>query len=146
MNKKVLQIAGAGTLALALVFGLSALIERDRISQTSPNTEVPRQTINVSLTIDNLYTKDQVRAKSEDTVLEVLQSLNGEDQSLLLVTKEYSGLGVLVESMGGKTNGADDKYWQYFVNGTMAQIGADKLELKDGDYVEWRFEKPKPYE
>ena len=141
MNKeRSVQIGAAGLLAIAVIFGLSAFIESDRDYQDVQNEE-NRQTINISLTIENVYTNKQVSAVLGDTALEVLQSLDKEDPKLLLVTKEYPGLGILVESMRGKMNGTNDEYWQYFVNGVMPQIGADKLELNEGDSVAWRFEK-----
>jgi hypothetical protein len=141
MNKnRILQIVGIGALAFALIFGISAFVDRDRVSQNGQSEE-HQQTINISLTIEDVYADKQIEAVSGNTVLEVLQSLDQEDQRLLLAIKEYSGLGILVESMYGKTNGTGDEYWQYFVNGAMPQIGADKLKLKEGDAIEWRFEK-----
>jgi len=141
MNKKnFLRITGIGIVALALIFGLSTFTNEGQELRDAPNQEV-QQTISISLTIESLYSNKEIGAMSGDTVLEVLRSLNEEDPELLLVTQEYAGLGILVEGMNGKTNGGNDKYWQYFVNEVMPQVGADKLELKDGDSIEWRFEK-----
>ncbi len=67
--------------------------------------------------------------------------MDDRNEKMELTTKEYSGLGTLVESMGGNTNGTNDQYWQYKVNGIMPQIGADKLEVKSGDTIEWYFDK-----
>lgn len=138
-NNKILQIVGLSILVFLLIFGISAFIGRNEISQNKQNEE-PR-TINISLTIDGIYTDKPVEASLGNTVLEILESLNREDKNLVLMTKEYSGLGILVEGMGGNKNGDDNRYWQYFVNGLMPQIGADKFELQNGDFVEWRFEK-----
>lgn len=52
-----------------------------------------------------------------------------------------SKYGVFIESIHGVKNGDDGKYWQYYVNGTLGDVAADKKELKAGDKVEWRFEK-----
>ena len=140
MNKNVLQILGVGTIALALIFGLSVYIDRQSNLQNAPTEDV-QETINISLSIEGVYTNKSIPVAVGDTVYEVLQTLDKEDSELLLVAKEYSGLGILIEGINGKINGEDDKYWQYFVNDTMPQVGVDKLELKDGDYVEWRYEK-----
>ena len=43
--------------------------------------------------------------------------------------------------MYGAANGTDEKYWQYLVDGIMPQIGADQYILKDGESIEWNFEK-----
>ena len=139
MNKKILQILGVGTLAVALILGLSVYIDRQGDLQNAPTEDV-QETINISLSIEDIYVNKSISVAVGDTAYEVLQALDEEDPELLLVAKEYPGLGILIEGINGKINGEDDKYWQYFVNGTMPQVGADKLELKDGDVVEWRYE------
>jgi len=58
---------------------------------------------------------------------------------LQLKSKSYGEMGVLVEAMGDKTNGTDNSYWQYTVNGEAPMIGADSYILVDGDLVEWEF-------
>ena len=50
-----------------------------------------------------------------------------------------SGLGVLVTQINDKKNGKNGKYWQYFVNGKYAQVGASNYVLQIGDVVEWIF-------
>ena len=139
MNKKILQILGVGTLAVALILGLSVYIDRQGDLQNAPTEDV-QETINISLSIEDIYVNKSISVAVGDTAYEVLQALDEEDPELLLVAKEYPGLGILIEGINGKINGEDDKYWQYFVNDTMPQVGADKLELKDGDVVEWRYE------
>ena len=49
--------------------------------------------------------------------------------------------GVFIESIGGVQNGAEGRYWQYYVNGILGSVAADKKSLKKGDMIEWRFEK-----
>jgi hypothetical protein len=44
-----------------------------------------------------------------------------------------------VTKIGDKVNGEDNRYWQYFINGAYAQVGADQYKLKNGDAVEWKF-------
>ncbi|MFZ2969660.1 MAG: DUF4430 domain-containing protein [Minisyncoccia bacterium] len=52
--------------------------------------------------------------------------------------------GVFVESIDGIRNGDEGKYWQYYVNGSLGDVAADKKILQEGDRVEWRFEEA-PY-
>lgn len=140
MSKKTIwQIIGIGAIAVALLFGISAIIDRNEV----PNepVQVASQTQNATVTIEGLYVDKDVQFSSPRTVLEILQQLDSGWEEVQLTTKEYSGLGVLVESIGGKTNGANDEYWQYKVNGVMPQVGADKLEVKNGDAIEWYFDK-----
>ncbi len=47
--------------------------------------------------------------------------------------------GVFVTAINGTTNGQDGKWWQYWVDGAYATIGADHYALKTGDTVLWRF-------
>ena len=124
---------------MSLILGLSVYIDRQGDLQNAPTEDV-QETINISLSIEDIYVNKSISVAVGDTAYEVLQALDEEDPELLLVAKEYPGLGILIEGINGKINGEDDKYWQYFVNGTMPQVGADKLELKDGDIVEWRYE------
>lgn len=56
--------------------------------------------------------------------------------------KEFSGLGALVEKIGAKVNGEDEKYWQYWVNNTYASAGVDSYIPEDGDIILWKFTKP----
>jgi hypothetical protein len=49
-------------------------------------------------------------------------------------------MGVLVKSIDGVENGTDNKYWQYWVNGELPMVAADKKEVEAGDRIEWKFE------
>ncbi len=99
----------------------------------------PVKTNEVTLTIEGLYQNKQITISLDETGLQVLQTLNVQDPQLALSTKEYAGLGTLVDGMYGKKNGTDQKYWQYKVNGVMPQVGADAYKLKSGDRIEWLF-------
>lgn len=55
------------------------------------------------------------------------------------VYQEYPGLGVMIKQIGDKQNGEDGKYWQFWVNGKFAAVGAGEYVVKPGDVVEWRF-------
>ena len=46
---------------------------------------------------------------------------------------------VFVESIAGDVNGAGGRYWQFWVDGRYANVGADHAVLHDGAFVEWRF-------
>lgn len=102
------------------------------------NQELP-QTSSISLSIQGLYEHKQITITSDETALQVLQTLEVGDPQLQLSTKEYPGMGTLVTGMHGNINGNDKNYWQYKVNGVMPQIGADQLTLKNGDVIEWFF-------
>ncbi len=65
---------------------------------------------------------------------------SGENGFKVEYNNDYD-FGVFIESIKGIKNGDEGKYWQYYVNGTLGDVAADKKILKNGDIVEWRFEK-----
>jgi len=79
-----------------------------------------------------------IQLLENQTVLEILRKLAAEN-SLVLEVKNFEGIGSMITKIGDKANGQENKYWQYFINGAYAQIGADQYKLKDGDAVEWKF-------
>ena len=72
------------------------------------------------------------------TVFDLIETKAGE-MNLILETKIYD-FGTLVESIGDKTNGQDNKYWLYYVNYEMPMVSVDNYNLKPGDRVEFKFE------
>lgn len=130
-------MVGMGAVVITLLFGVSAIINRNEV--TKEPVQIATQTQTITVTIEGLYSDKNVQISSSETALEILQRLDTQDEEVQLLTREYSGLGVLVESIGGNSNGMNDEYWQYKVNGVMPQIGADKLEIKNGDAIEWYF-------
>lgn len=67
-----------------------------------------------------------------------LEQLRSEAKNVITTESEY---GQLVDSIEGHRNGTDGKYWSFYVNGEMAQVGADAYTQKEGDLVEWKFQK-----
>lgn len=57
--------------------------------------------------------------------------------------KDYGEMGSLVTKIGEQTNGINQKYWQFFVNGEQPMVSADKFVPKTGDKIEWRFAESK---
>src|SRR3972149_2046167 len=54
---------------------------------------------------------------------------------------EYPSLGKMVTKIGDKKGSAEHGYWQYWVNGEYASVGASDYLLKPGDKIEWKFSK-----
>ncbi|MFC1647290.1 DUF4430 domain-containing protein [Patescibacteria group bacterium] len=63
-----------------------------------------------------------------------------EEKDIKLVTKEYD-FGIFVQQIGDKVTGSQ-LAWIYYVNDKSGDVAADKYELKVGDVVEWKYEKP----
>lgn len=63
---------------------------------------------------------------------------------------DYGEWGMFVEEINGVGNGADvewlddtdQRWWQYYVNDTLGDVGASFKTVSDGDVIEWRFEIP----
>ena len=77
-------------------------------------------------------------APEGSTAFSVLESALGE-ANVVLESKAYGDLGILVEKIGDVAGGEAGRYWQYYVNGEYGTIAADKKEVRAGDLVEWKF-------
>jgi len=53
--------------------------------------------------------------------------------------KKYS-FGVFVESVNDVTPDKDH-FWKLYVNGKESQVGADQVQTKESDLIEWKLEK-----
>lgn len=47
--------------------------------------------------------------------------------------------GEMVQSINGQDAGGK-KYWTFYVNGKMAQVGAGDYQTKDSDKIEWKLQ------
>lgn len=139
MNKKnIWQIIVVSVVAISLLISLSVVTQRNQTVREEVQ-DIQRTEI-VRINIEGLYIDKEVQVPLFTTALSLLEQLDRENEQVQLVTKEYPDFGVLVDSIGGRSNGENGEYWQYRVNGVMPQIGADKLELQSGDVVEWYFD------
>ncbi|MEK7185548.1 MAG: DUF4430 domain-containing protein [Patescibacteria group bacterium] len=60
--------------------------------------------------------------------------------SFRFVAKHFSGLGYFIEQINGVKN-VNGAFWTLYINGIYSTVGASEYRLKDGDLVEWKFEK-----
>lgn len=54
------------------------------------------------------------------------------------VTVTQSQYGPFVDAINGQKQ--DGKYWSYYVNGQMAQVGAADYVTQGGEKIEWKLE------
>jgi len=85
----------------------------------------------------------RVVPEKNETVCSLLQKL-AKKENISLSIKYFKGMGAFVESIEGLKNGKNGKYWLYFVNGKLANTACDKMRVKKGDVVEWKFA-PSPF-
>ncbi|TFG35868.1 MAG: DUF4430 domain-containing protein [Parcubacteria group bacterium] len=72
-------------------------------------------------------------------VFSLLEAMS-KQENFKIESKEYKEMGMLVESIDGIKNGTDNKYWQYWINGELPMVSADRQGVKNGDQIEWRFD------
>ncbi len=140
--KPVVSIACSTMFVAGLFFGY-IWAQQGVPTANLPLVEVPKQSSSqFQLMID--YGDDQMKSINDiaftpgQTLLDVMQA-SFKKEHIDVGLKEYAGLGTLVTKIGGKENGKDKRYWQYWVNGKHPDIGADAYVLQPGDVVEWKF-------
>lgn len=83
----------------------------------------------------------QIDASENSTVFSLLEKL-ARRENFKIETVFYPEMGIFVKSIGEAEGGTDNKWWQYWVNGNLGEVAADKKEMKAGDTIEWKFEAP----
>lgn len=83
----------------------------------------------------------QIEISNNSTVFSLLEEL-AEKEDFETETSFYSEMGVFVESIDGFKGGTDNKWWQYWINGKLGEVAADKKQVKAKDVIEWKFEVP----
>jgi len=69
----------------------------------------------------------------------VLMRNKFEERGVSFAYETFTGLGELMTRIGDQKNGAEGKYWQFWINGTYSQVGASSYIPKAGDTIEWKF-------
>ena len=99
----------------------------------------PRQNIWVIIEEENGTKKSwDIKPREEELLLSIMKTL-AKEKKIEMKTKEFPGLGIMIEELEGKKNGKQGKYWQYWVNETYAKVGAEAYTIRKGDVVEWKF-------
>jgi hypothetical protein len=55
---------------------------------------------------------------------------------------DYPGAGVFINRIGNISN-SNDKYWMFYVNGSLASVGLSAYLINQSVAIEMRYEKPK---
>lgn len=80
----------------------------------------------------------KIALSENSTVFSLLEKLSVREKFKIEFTV-YQEMGVLIKNIDGVKNGTDNKYWQYWVNGELPMVAADRKEVKAGDKIEWKF-------
>ncbi len=81
----------------------------------------------------------KISPSKNSTVFSLLEELSQRENFKIEFTF-YKDMGILVKSIDGVENGTNNKYWQYWINGELPMVAADKKEVETGDKIEWKFE------
>lgn len=57
------------------------------------------------------------------------------------ITTQDSQYGVYVSGINGTRGGTGGNYWDYYVNGKQAAVGAGSYVMHGGEAIQWKFEK-----
>ncbi len=118
--------------------------EKD-LNSISQNTPAPQdkssKTEEVALSFN--FGNDEVKnftlqINGEESVYDLLTKLANQNQ-IKLETQE-SSLGILIQAIDGVKNGQDNKYWIYYINGQMANVGVKDQKVSPHDQIEFKFE------
>lgn len=107
--------------------------KKEKIDQTLAEKAV--------LTIDFGDKKETFRAETKKgaTVFDFLKKAT-EEKNIQLKTKEYD-FGIMITQIGKKENTKRGKNWLFYLNGERAKEAVNKIDLKPGDKVEFKYEK-----
>ncbi len=132
-------------IAIAFVIGIAIAVYTANLQQTVEETIQSGEIISPQeKTILNInFGKGEVKQfeleiKEGKTVLDFLKEKT-QQSGLNLQTKTYN-MRVLVEAIGEKENGEDNKYWIYYVNDETPMVSVDKKEINPGDKIEFKFQ------
>ncbi len=136
-----MKINGKVGLLLALVFvvgfGLGATINLPSLPQT---TSPEPGTVSVMLDYGDgeVASYSNVPIAADENAFQITEK-TAKENNLAFESQTYQSLGALVTKIGEKKNGADGRYWQYWVNQQKPEVGASAYVLQPGDFIEWKF-------
>lgn len=97
-----------------------------------------------ALTSYDAKPKAQITTEQSQTTYVKYQGEEGQDALTLL--RKYAGVetkhydfGDLVIAING-TEGNGPKYWSFYVNGKLSDVGAGAYTTKDSDSIEWKLQ------
>jgi len=67
-----------------------------------------------------------------------LEQLQNEADDVIVKDSEY---GKYVDSIEGHQGGVDSKYWSFYIDGELSQVGAGAYVQKGGEQIEWKFQR-----
>lgn len=146
MNKKsfLFLLAATGVILISVV-ALTKTPPFNKTENPIPLSTPTQSTANyqvkviVSAPNENLLLEYEAKNEMDYQAFSVLKEAL-EQNNIPLKVENYD-FGVFVKSINGLES-SNEKSWIYFVNGESGQVAADKMKLKTGDLVEWKYIAP----
>jgi cytoskeletal protein RodZ len=130
MNKTKTLIIAAFVVVLGAIGVTTFVLTGQQQPAAQSNNQTSQQQEQTPKQDPNIVT---FRGLPDETVLDQLKAN-------ATVEVKDSSYGPYVDSINGIKGGTDGKYWGYYVDGTMAQVGAGEYKTKGGEKIEWKFE------
>jgi hypothetical protein len=133
--------------AVLLVLGLVALSFTGTAALVPQKSEVwleksNQTSVHITINGDGWIIQDNLVAYSGDTAFSLLKRCAEKDGFPISAIYYAQYDSTLINSINNAAGGTDGKYWQYYVNGELPPIGADKCIISNGDSLRWSFEVP----
>jgi hypothetical protein len=131
--------------ALLVVVGLIALSFTGTAMKIPQKSEIwIEKSDETSVRIEIISTEWQLSenliASQDDTAFSILTRC-AEKHGFPIESTYYAEYDATwVDSINNILSGTDGNYWQYYVNGQLPLISADKYTVKNGDVLVWSFE------
>jgi hypothetical protein len=133
--------------AVLLVLSLVALSFTGTALKVPQKSEVwveksDQTSVRIIIRGDTWTLTDNLVAYQGDTAFSLLERSGQQNGFSVEATYYVQFDSTLVNSINNAVGGTNGKYWQYYVNGKLPDVGADKCILINGDVLTWSFEVP----
>lgn len=134
----IIIIAAALFTAGTFIFNFQPTPETQPAKKKEKIEQTEKENVTLSINFDDK--KETFKAKPEDntTAFSFLKKA-AEKKDITLKTKEYD-FGIIIIQIGEKKNTEGGKNWLFYKNGEMAKGAVNKIDLKQGDKVEFKYE------
>lgn len=123
----------------SVIVASSSPIREIEATKTEPRKTAAKETpakLNFTLSVDGQIYRGSI--KDGATILDAMRALAS--SNFAFTGRDYPSLGFFVESINGKKN-ANGFYWILYINGKSSDLGVSQAKIRDGDQVEWKYEK-----
>lgn len=114
---------------MVLLLVLAVIVGRQEVTSPSHKETVADESFTVTTVVRTI----SLAGQDGRTVFELLAASYD-------IEYQQSDLGVFVTKIDG-VGGDPDTYWLYYVNGEAAMLAPDKFISKNGQKIEWRYER-----